>query len=302
MSTTPYMDLILPTPTTTQGPEWAEQVNEALEAVDSHDHTDGKGVPVPTAGLDINADLDFNSNALTAVKSVNLDSQDEELDASNQQSLYSIEGDLYYNNNSGVPVQITQGTSIASASSPLVPSGVIWPYGGSSAPTGFLICDGSAVSRTTYADLFAAIGTTYGIGNGTTTFNLPAAQGRAPIGAGTYTDTVSGSITRTLGATGGAEKHVTTVSEMPSHNHGGGAHTHFVAASSGTATTLTAGNAVVKNGTVGSGDADYFLSGSASTADQGLTSSSGTIITSQGGGTAHNNMQPYFVTNYIIKT
>ncbi|MBR6408974.1 MAG: tail fiber protein [Alphaproteobacteria bacterium] len=54
-----------------------------------------------------------------------------------------------------------------------LPSGVILPFGGSSAPTGFLICDGSAVSRTDYADLFDVIGTTYGSGDGSTTFNLP---------------------------------------------------------------------------------------------------------------------------------
>lgn len=54
-----------------------------------------------------------------------------------------------------------------------VPTGLILPYGGSTAPEGFLICDGSAISRTTYADLFAVIGTTYGTGDGSTTFNLP---------------------------------------------------------------------------------------------------------------------------------
>ena len=56
-----------------------------------------------------------------------------------------------------------------------VPTGVILPFGGTTAPTGFLICDGSAISRTSYADLFAVIGTTYGSGDGSTTFNLPDA-------------------------------------------------------------------------------------------------------------------------------
>lgn len=66
-----------------------------------------------------------------------------------------------------------RNTKINSILQELMPSGVILPFGGSSAPTGFLICDGSAVSRTDYADLFDVIGTTYGSGDGSTTFNLP---------------------------------------------------------------------------------------------------------------------------------
>jgi len=67
---------------------------------------------------------------------------------------------------------------------PSMPAGVIFAFGGSSAPAGFLLCDGSAVSRTTYAVLFAAIGTSYGAGNGSTTFNLPDTRSSAIIGAG----------------------------------------------------------------------------------------------------------------------
>lgn len=63
--------------------------------------------------------------------------------------------------------------------------GLIFPYAGSSAPTGFLLCDGSAVSRTTYAELFALIGITYGAGDGSTTFNVPDLRGSVIIGAGT---------------------------------------------------------------------------------------------------------------------
>ena len=63
------------------------------------------------------------------------------------------------------------------------PPGMITPYAGKTAPEGWLLCDGSAVSRTTYADLYAAIGTTYGAGNGSTTFTLPDLRGRVPAGA-----------------------------------------------------------------------------------------------------------------------
>ena len=65
----------------------------------------------------------------------------------------------------------------------IVPPGMIAPYAGKTAPEGWLLCDGSAVSRTTYAALYAAIGTTYGAGNGSTTFTLPDLRGRVPAGA-----------------------------------------------------------------------------------------------------------------------
>lgn len=69
----------------------------------------------------------------------------------------------------------------------LLPTGTILPYAAAAAPSFFLLCDGSAVSRTIYAALFAVIGTTYGAGNGSTTFNLPDARGRVILGAGTGT-------------------------------------------------------------------------------------------------------------------
>lgn len=68
-----------------------------------------------------------------------------------------------------------------------LPTGVILPYGGASAPAGFFLCDGSPVSRTDYAGLFAAIGTAFGTGDGSTTFNLPDMREVVPIGAGTST-------------------------------------------------------------------------------------------------------------------
>lgn len=72
----------------------------------------------------------------------------------------------------GVPVN-QNWTDIENEVNALVPVGVILPYGGSTAPTGWLFSNGGAISRTTYANLFAVIGTTYGAGDGSTTFNLP---------------------------------------------------------------------------------------------------------------------------------
>lgn len=66
----------------------------------------------------------------------------------------------------------------AAVAAALCPAGVVLPYGGTSAPTGWLLCDGSAVSRSTYATLFSAIGVAFGSGNGTTTFNVPDTRGR----------------------------------------------------------------------------------------------------------------------------
>lgn len=80
------------------------------------------------------------------------------------------------------------------------PAGLITAYAGSTAPTGWLICDGSAVSRTTYANLFTAIGTTYGTGDGSTTFNLPNLKGRVPVGFD-----ISDTAFDTLGETGGSK-------------------------------------------------------------------------------------------------
>lgn len=83
--------------------------------------------------------------------------------------------------------------------------GFITAYGGSSAPTGYFLCDGTAVSRSTYSALFSIIGTTYGVGNGSTTFNIPDLQQRFPIGKATAG---TGS---TLGGTGGTIDHLHTV-------------------------------------------------------------------------------------------
>jgi microcystin-dependent protein len=96
-----------------------------------------------------------------------------------------------------------------------IPAGTIAYFGVSSAPTGWLLCDGSAVSRSTYADLFAEIGETFGAGDGATTFNVPDLRGRAPVGTGTG----GGLTARTLAATGGEEDHQLTVAELAAHTH-----------------------------------------------------------------------------------
>lgn len=90
------------------------------------------------------------------------------------------------------------------------PAGIIMPFAGTVAPQGYLLCDGSAVDRTTYATLFGVIGTTFGEGDGSTTFNLPDLGGRVPLGV---------SSTHLLGSTGGSETVTLTESELPAHVH-----------------------------------------------------------------------------------
>lgn len=76
----------------------------------------------------------------------------------------------------------------ASLTAATIPPGVIAPYVAAAAPTGWLLCDASAVSRATYAALFAIISTTYGVGDGSTTFNVPDLLGRFPVGKGAHAD------------------------------------------------------------------------------------------------------------------
>lgn len=147
------------------------------------------------------------------------------------------------------------------------PVGMIVGFAGSTAPTGWLLCQGQAVSRTTYAKLFAVIGTTFGSGDGSTTFNLPDARGRVLVGVGNSGAT--GSTNHTLGQKSGEETHKLTVSEMPQHRHG----INYV-------------------GTSGSG---YGYQ------DTGSGRSSGYQYTTyEGGNGSHNNMMPYLVANAII--
>jgi microcystin-dependent protein len=95
---------------------------------------------------------------------------------------------------------------------PAVPTGSITQFAGAVAPTGWLICDGTPISRTTYAALFAVVASVYGAGDGTTTFNLPDLRGRMPVGKNAATFA-------TLGATGGEETHQLITAEMPAHTH-----------------------------------------------------------------------------------
>ena len=147
------------------------------------------------------------------------------------------------------------------------PIGKIVMYAGSSAPRGWLLCQGQAVSRTTYAKLFSVIGTTYGSGDGSTTFNVPDMRGRSPLGVGNGDAT--GHTNHTLGQKGGEETHTLDVNEMPAHSH---------------ETPLYFGSGFFAPG----GDGGW------------IQTQSYKAVMSAGGGRAHNNMPPYSAVNFLI--
>jgi microcystin-dependent protein len=166
----------------------------------------------------------------------------------------------------------------------LIPAATITMYGASTAPTGWLLCDGAAVSRTTYATLFGIIGTEYGVGDNTTTFNLPDLKGRAPVGFGAG----SGLTNRSdLGAKFGTETQTLTEANLPAHNH---------------ATAFTR-----RSTTAETHDHDSWTAGdfAAPVDDRSGATETTTTVTKNsdntGSGTAHNNLQPSTVVNFIIK-
>jgi len=115
---TPFLNLILPIPTVTLGPAWASQLNTALTLIDSHDHTSGKGVLVPTSGLNINANLNFGGYKPYALFATQFTSQVLALSgALNANSVYVNNDNLYFVNGSGLGVQITAGGAIVSTPS-----------------------------------------------------------------------------------------------------------------------------------------------------------------------------------------
>jgi microcystin-dependent protein len=179
--------------------------------------------------------------------------------------------------------------------------GDIKAFAGSSAPLGWAFCDNVTLNRTTYGNLFAVIGTTYGVGDGSTTFGKPDLRGRVPAGrddmggtaANRLTSGGSGITGTALGSSGGAETHTLTTAQMPVHNHGVSDPTHNHGHNAGTVTgSVTVDNTGAKSTTT------------AATPNSGATiNASGVNISIQntGSGNAHPNTQPTMVVNYIIK-
>ena len=117
---TNFLNLDLPTVSITIGPEWANEVNAAFEVIDAHDHTSNKGVRIPTAGININAELDFNTNSAANLTQIKLISNTSTLTgATNANSTYVSNGNLYFTNSSGTAVQLTDGGSVVTSAGAL---------------------------------------------------------------------------------------------------------------------------------------------------------------------------------------
>lgn len=195
-------------------------------------------------------------------------------------------------------VALTNKDLSSSTNTIYVPPGVMQMYAGATAPTGYLLCDGTSYLRADYAALFAVLSTTYGSADGTH-FNVPDLRGRIPIGVGTG---IGGAAAGTGLPTGGsaltavaragwkgAETHVLSTAELAAHAHG--------ISDPGHAHALILDHSV-------NNDGNYIWrsdnpDGAAGATDAAAT---GISISSAGSGTAHNNIQPVMGVNFIIKT
>ncbi len=224
-------------------------------------------------------------------------------------------GSFSYNS---IPTNSPKGSSFQGLQSSITPIGVIRFFAGSVVPNGWLLCNGSTVSRKAYGDLFKVIGTTFGAGNSNDTFTLPDMRGRIPICAGTGTSLT----TRTLGSNVGAETATLSEANMASHTHTATVgtqtanHTH-----SGTSGTVSAdhthgwgrnvgsfgsyglrdGTNRSANGTPNTQGAHQDHSHGTTTGTESANHNHTVTNSSTGGGTAFGIIPPAIVVNFIIK-
>jgi microcystin-dependent protein len=155
--------------------------------------------------------------------------------------------------------------------------GMLTPYGGTAAPDGWLLCDGSTVAQADYPDLFAVVGTWFNTGGeAASDFRLPDMRGRVPLGVGTAVG-APGASAHTLGQKGGEETHTLSAAEMPMHTHPSPGSRQFVTAFGAATATWPAGS--------GGGAVQFD-----------------TATGSAGGNAAHNTLPPYVGLNWLIKT
>ena len=190
------------------------------------------------------------------------------------------------------------------------PPGMIMSFAGAAATDGFLVCDGSAVSRTVYPKLFAAISTTFGSGDGSTTFNLPDLRGRFVMGE---------SPSHSLASTGGAEQQTISVSQLPAHNHpvSDPGHSHTVSDPGHSHTSNAVGGSIglcIADGSntatetdSSGGELNVWTTPQALTINSQTTgvsvntNTTGVTVGNTGGGSPLNILNPYIVLSYQIK-
>lgn len=210
----------------------------------------------------------------------------------------AIPGNLAVSGNATVTGDMSVTGIVSSGGGVVMPTGAMLEYGGATAPAGWLLCNGAAVSRTTYAALYAVLGDAYGAGDGSTTFNVPDRRDRVGVGAGsTYARGATGGNTSATTSsngshnhTGATGSHALTSAEMPAHSHGGAV--RFTGALN---YGLTYGPDNITTG--------YSYDGGNQTESTGSNSPHLHTISSDG---THNHtvstMPPYLVSNFIIKT
>lgn len=236
------------------------------------------------------------------------------------------------------PLSIAQGGTGSSSGATLNSTGMmtLWAGSPSAPPAGWLYCDGSAISRTTYALLFAAIGTAYGDGDGSTTFNIPDMRGSVPAGydSGNATGRLTEAETQgvsaaALGNSGGEQGHTLITGELAAHNHGvtdpghlhiiiDPKHGHAIDDPGHVHEVVVPVNPNFGYGQVVAGNTDAnFVEGTvytteaaatniavftAATGITNQTSTTGITTNNAGSGNAHNNVQPTLIVGFIIKT
>lgn len=221
--------------------------------------------------------------------------------ASSSLGTISAGSDVLTTNFAGLQALVNDLSSLASVlkgQTFYVPVGGIIPFGGDTGsvlPGGWLLCSGAAVSRSTYADLFSVIGTNYGVGDGSLTFNLPDLQGRVPVGKGTHADVDA--FTDSDGASVG--------DRSPKHKHtssltatsGGVDHTHGYYQQPGYTSSYSAGSGIPRAYDNNAASGGYPTNTVGASAYLHTHPVSGSI----GVGTGTSDTIPYIVTNYIIK-
>jgi microcystin-dependent protein len=227
-----------------------------------------------------------------------------QVDDSTKFGIYTVQQSYYYNPIYTFSVSVLVASSTFDANkqytvsfvkkgdSATTPVGSVQMYAGDfGAPAGWLLCNGNAVSRATYASLFGTIGTVFGAGNGTTTFNLPNLQGRVPVGVGTIPDTLG---TVNLGATGGNSLKQINAQELPQHTHpiNDPGHQHNVVANNSPTITAGINPAQATVGNLGTSNPTLL----ANTNTTGIT-----VGNNVSTNTAISLMQPYIGLNFIIK-
>lgn len=195
---------------------------------------------------------------------------------------------------SGLASDFIDGTNNCQPIANLIPAGTVWETARSTAPSGWILCDGASYTTAGQPSLFAAIGYTFG-GSGAN-FNVPDCRGKVTVGAGQGTSLTN----RLLGATGGEESHQLSITELAAHTHIQNAHSH-----TDSGHNHAVGNAAfVAPGASG----NFTIAGTTAAGNWGVLNGVAVIqnatATNQntGSGTPHNNMSPFAVLNKIIKT